>query len=227
MRRIMVAAVPLLFLGCSFQGNISPEASSMDGASGIAPGHNPPKHESVMAAGAGTVPAGETVADPMEPPMHVRESTNAPTHHGESMTALTHHDKAVRAPMHHDDSMKAPMHRDDSMKVSGHHGKPRKAPVRVGESANRGALVIGSFIRRVNADRAAGKWAHLHPEIVPTNVHGAKRYRVVVRPGAHESFDAKRRELRSAGITGAWYAKACAVGGSGAGCIPDRARQAH
>ena len=82
-------------------------------------------------------------------------------------------------------------------------------PARPDAGANKEFLyVIGSYSRRGNATRQAGRYAALGPAVFAAVAGGARVYRVVVGPFARGQGGEQWRRIAAAGIRDAWTVRA-------------------
>ncbi len=91
--------------------------------------------------------------------------------------------------------------------------------VAVGKPAANTVLVVGSFRRKVNAERVAGNWRKLKPAVVPVRVGGRTYFRVVTGPIAGNAVKGQRKILSMAGLRDVWAATLCRADGAKPGCI--------
>lgn len=80
-------------------------------------------------------------------------------------------------------------------------------------------LVFGSFRRRGEAVRFAGRHAVMKPSVLPVKVRGKRYYRVVVRPGGRQALTAARHALRRKGVRGAYTMRICRPGTDASHCM--------
>jgi hypothetical protein len=80
-------------------------------------------------------------------------------------------------------------------------------------------LVFGSFRRRADADRFAGRHAVLKPAVVAVWVGDRRYFRVVVRPDGRAALATAMQKLRGKGIQDAYTMRVCSPGRQSARCM--------
>lgn len=101
--------------------------------------------------------------------------------------------------------------------------EPRRARKTQPTMAGDRYLVFGSFRRREEAVRFAGRHAVMKPAVMAVKVRGKRYYRVVVRPGGRQALTAARHTLRRKGVKGAYTMRICRAGANASHCM----RPAH
>ena len=80
-------------------------------------------------------------------------------------------------------------------------------------------MVLGSFLTKPRALRAARQWPSIATTVVTAEVRGRTYYRVVTDPFELAGIEEQRNRLKSNGIPAFWAAKICPAGTSRPQCV--------
>ena len=80
-------------------------------------------------------------------------------------------------------------------------------------------LVLGSYLTRLRARRAARQWPSIATTVVSARIGGKTYYRVVTRPVGSAGIADERARLKSHGVPETWTAKVCPAGTSRPQCV--------
>ena len=91
-----------------------------------------------------------------------------------------------------------------------------KRPARVPAAR---VLVLGSYLTRLRARRAARQWPSIATTVVTARIRGRTYYRVVTRPVGLAGIADERARLKSHGAPEIWTAEICPAGTSRPRCV--------
>lgn len=80
-------------------------------------------------------------------------------------------------------------------------------------------LVLGSYLTRLRARRAARQWPSIATTVVSARIGGKTYYRVVTRPVGLAGIADERARLKSHGVPETWTVKICPAGTSRPQCV--------